>query len=62
MIVPKWGSSLALRITALFAKGFGAAPVRNLPAFDLDTLILGITEANRHDEMGSGPALGAEPG
>ncbi len=36
------------------------APIDTLPSFDLDELIAKITDANRHDEVHTGPAQGAE--
>jgi len=36
------------------------APVRAMPVFDLDTLVAKITDENRHEEIGTGPALGDE--
>ena len=37
-------------------------PVRETPQFDLAMLIAGITDQNRHDEIETGPAVGAEFG
>jgi antitoxin MazE len=36
------------------------APMRDIPRFDLDTLVAQITDENRHEEIGTGPALGDE--
>lgn len=36
--------------------------VEDVPTFDLEALVARITEANRHEETGSGPAVGAEFG
>lgn len=36
------------------------SPVAEAPEFDLDALILQITDENRHDEIVTGPAQGAE--
>jgi antitoxin MazE len=38
------------------------APVDDVQVFDLDVLIAGITDENRHDELHSGPAQGNEFG
>ena len=35
-------------------------PVPDVPAFDLDVLVSQITDQNRHEEIETGPALGAE--
>lgn len=35
-------------------------PVRTVQHFDLDVLVSQITDENRHDEVSSGPAVGAE--
>ena len=35
-------------------------PLAEAAHFDLETLIVGITEANRHDEIPTGPAVGNE--
>lgn len=35
-------------------------PLSDTPEFDLDTLLAGITEQNRHDEVETGPAVGNE--
>lgn len=36
------------------------APIEPHPEFDLDVLVAQITDDNRHDEIGTGPALGGE--
>ena len=36
------------------------APIEPNPEFDLDALVAQITDNNRHDEIGTGPALGGE--
>ena len=38
------------------------APLNQTPQFDLATLVAQITDSNRHDEIGTGPALGGEFG
>jgi antitoxin MazE len=35
-------------------------PLSDHPEFDLDTLVAGITDENRHDEVETGPAVGNE--
>jgi antitoxin MazE len=35
-------------------------PVKRLPAYDLEDLVAGITEENRHEETATGMAAGAE--
>lgn len=35
-------------------------PLKETVDFDLDALVAGITEANRHEEIDTGPALGGE--
>ena len=78
MQVSKWGNSLAVRIPAAYAKEIGAVDsgkaeltveegklvLRPLAdqQYDLDTLVAGITDENRHDEIETGPAVGAEFG
>jgi antitoxin MazE len=37
-------------------------PLSDEPQFDLDVLVAGITDDNRHEEVETGPALGAEFG
>lgn len=76
--VQKWGHSLALRIPKSFAIEAGldqdaevdvalvdgkliVTPLR-APAFTLEQLLTGITDANRHDELDTGPAVGNEVG
>jgi antitoxin MazE len=74
--VQKWGNSLALRIPKPLADEIGLkdnSPVqlslhdRQLvvvpmlkPAFSLEALLAQVTEANRHGEVSTGPALGGE--
>jgi len=36
------------------------APLSQIPEFDLDALVAQITDDNRHEEVGTGPALGGE--
>ena len=36
------------------------APLSLIPEFDLDALVAQITDDNRHEEVGTGPALGGE--
>jgi antitoxin MazE len=36
------------------------APLNQPAEFDLDTLVAQITDDNRHEEIGTGPALGGE--
>ncbi len=36
------------------------APLDQTPEFDLDALVAQITDDNRHDEIGTGPAVGEE--
>ena len=35
-------------------------PIKRLPNFDLETLVAGITDENRHAEVSTGAALGDE--
>jgi len=74
--VQKWGNSLALRIPKLLADEIGLkdnSPVqislrdRQLvvvpvlkPALSLEALLTQVTEANRHGEISTGPAVGGE--
>ena len=37
-------------------------PIRDIPHYDLDSLIDQITDENRHDEIKTGPVLGDEFG
>ncbi|HXY98867.1 MAG TPA: AbrB/MazE/SpoVT family DNA-binding domain-containing protein [Stellaceae bacterium] len=37
-------------------------PVEEIPTFDLDELVAKITDANRHEEISTGHAVGAEFG
>lgn len=72
----KWGNSVALRIPTAYARDIGAtvgvsaelsvengrlvvAPVE-LPAYDLAELVAGITDENRHGEIGGHYAIGEE--
>ena len=74
--VQKWGNSLALRIPKPLADEIGlkdnspvqlslhdrqlvVVPVR-VPALNLDVLLAQVTEANRHGEISTGPAVGGE--
>ena len=74
--VQRWGNSLALRIPKPLADEIGLtdnSPVllslhdRQLvivpllkPAFSLEALLTQVTEANRHAEALTGPAVGGE--
>jgi len=74
--VQKWGNSLALRIPKPLADEVGLkdnSPVQLAlrdkqlvivpvfkPAFSLEALLAQVTEANRHDEVLTGPAVGGE--
>jgi antitoxin MazE len=74
--VQKWGNSLALRIPKPLADEIGlkdnspvqlslhdrqlvVVPVLN-PALSLEALLAQVTEANRHGEVSTGPAIGGE--
>ena len=74
--VQKWGNSLALRIPKPFAEDAGvragtsvdlsvtegrlvASPIRR-PKPRLEDLLAGITKANLHAEVCTGPAVGRE--
>lgn len=74
-VVKKWGNSAAVRIPAsvLEAAKVGldqAVDVREeggriviepiRPAFAIDALVAGITDANRHEAAEMGPAVGRE--
>lgn len=73
--VQKWGNSLAVRIPKSFAQeahlsanaaveltvADGALTVRPIvESPTLADLVRGITDANRHDEWDTGPAVGRE--
>ncbi len=73
--VQKWGNSLALRIPKPFADEVGLRPdtavdvsleegklvvSRAQSSISLDELLEGITPANLHQEVNSGPAVGNE--
>ena len=73
--VQKWGNSLALRIPKPFADEVGLRPniavdvsleegklvvSRSQSSISLDELLEGITPANLHQEVNSGPAVGNE--
>ncbi len=73
--VRSWGNSAAVRIPASIMAAAGIAVDQNVemiehegsivitPArdeLDLDALIAGITDENRHGELLSGPAVGRE--
>jgi antitoxin MazE len=74
--VQKWGNSLAVRIPKPLADEVGLkenSPVqislhdRQLvvvpvlkPALSLETLLTQVTDANRHGEISTGPAVGGE--
>ena len=74
--VQKWGNSLALRIPKAFAveamlqnnsfvdmsiskKQIIITPIPT-PSWTLDELLAGITNANCHNEIDTGPAVGSE--
>lgn len=74
--VQKWGNSLAVRIPRSFAGQIGLQqdsavdlqivegkvviePVTG-DEYSLDELLSGVTSENRHGEIDSGPAFGAE--
>jgi antitoxin MazE len=74
--VHRWGNSLAVRIPKPLADEVGLkdnsvvqlslhdrqlviVPVLE-PAFNLEALLAQVTEANRHDEVSTGPAAGGE--
>jgi len=74
--VQKWGNSLAVRIPKPLADEVGlkenspvqlslhdrqlvVVPVR-VPALNLDALLAQVTEANRHNEISTGVAVGGE--
>jgi antitoxin MazE len=74
--IQKWGNSLALRIPKPLADEIGlrenspvqlslhdrqlvVVPVLN-PALSLEALLTQVTEANRHGEISTGPAVGGE--
>jgi antitoxin MazE len=74
--IQRWGNSLAVRIPKSFAaevgledgsavdlrlarEGLLIAPATE-HAYDLAELLAGVTEANRHAEVDTGPAQGAE--
>ena len=72
--IQKWGNSLALRIPKAFAEETGLTTDSAVeivvsegrlvitPAhdYDLDTLLAGITDENRHEEIGTGSVTGNE--
>jgi antitoxin MazE len=74
--IQKWGNSLALRIPRAFAREIGLEqgacvevslrrgkvvlePVEE-PPLTLEELLEGVTEANLHREVDTGPAVGKE--
>ena len=76
VIVKKWGNSASVRIPAAVMDAAKVRldqavhvreesgriiiePIR-APAFELNALIAGITDENRHGEIESGPAMGNE--
>lgn len=74
-IVAKWGNSLGLRIPRGMVQALnleerskvdvivedGALIVRPVvKQYDLDTLVAGITDENRHDEFSTGARVGDE--
>lgn len=74
--VQKWGNSLALRIPKSFAAETGLAMSSDVdltiedgrlvvtplskPRYTLDDLLARVTPENRHDEVDTGPSVGAE--
>jgi antitoxin MazE len=73
--IQKWGNSLAVRIPRLFAdeihleenttvdltvKGGKLVIVPTEPELTLESLVEQITDANRHEEIGTGPRVGNE--
>ena len=74
--IQKWGNSLAVRIPKALAELVELSGGREVelsvedgkmivqPArkrrYTLDELVAGITEENRHEEIGTGPRLGNE--
>ena len=70
--VQKWGNSLALRIPKPLADEVGLkdnSPVQLslhdrqlvvVPVLSLEALLARVTEANRHGEDSTGPAVGGE--
>jgi antitoxin MazE len=74
--VTKWGNSLALRIPSALARQIDVREGRSVdlkvrgdslvvtpvsaPHYDLEELVKGITEENRHEETDWGPAVGPE--
>ena len=72
--IQKWGNSLALRIPKAFADEArletnspveitlveGRIVITPAQEYDLDTLLAGITEENRHGEVDTGDPAGNE--
>lgn len=74
--VGKWGNSLAVRLPRPLAekvrisegmtadirveKGRLLIEPLTSQTYDLDALVEGITEENRHEELSSGPGVGGE--
>ena len=74
--IQKWGNSLALRIPSAFAHEIGLEQGASVevslrrgkviiepaegPALTLEELLEGVTEANLHREVDTGPAVGKE--
>ena len=72
--IQKWGNSLALRIPKAFADETGLETnssveitlaegrivITPIQKYDLDTLLAGITEENRHGEIDTGAPAGNE--
>ena len=74
--IGRWGNSLALRIPSSFAREAllhegkpvdisvesGRVVIKPIspPAYDLETLIAGISEETRHEEIETGLAVGNE--
>jgi len=74
--IQRWGNSLAVRIPKSFSvevglcdgaavdlrlvrEGLLIAPA-TVDAYDLEELLAGVTESNRHAEVDTGPAQGSE--
>lgn len=75
-VFSKWGNSLAVRIPNAFAQDLGVTAGRAaevtveqgrlvvipvaMPVYDLDQLVAGITDENRHGEIQGTVAVGNE--
>ncbi len=72
----KWGNSIALRIPSAYARDLGVVEGKSAniavldgklvvtpidaPVYDLDALLAGVTDENRHGETSAGSAVGNE--